>query len=242
MRSLKRTPHTGARRDAEPGGGLNSKTPRLLNSAVRRARFGCRTAHHPSCSTRIENTRPTLLSAPPQAQDRLSAGSPRYLGHAPSDHAPSDHAPISERRLSLKPRPPLSRLGPRPVLWRPRLVPRSPAPKGTGPAYEPLGTGRGVRAYSSRGPHQVCRSVGAAPPLSSRSPAPLSRRRPAGHAAQLPVRGERVALSAAAGGGYSPAPHAACGGRSACAAVLRARGPGAAVHAAVQPPGREAQG
>lgn len=124
MRSLERTQHTGAQRDAGPGGGLNSKMPRLLNSAVGRAEFGCRTAHHPNCCTEIENTRPTLISAPPQAQDRLSAGSLRYLA-TPLPTTPrsqSEGSPSSPARRSPV-------WGPAPSCGGPALSRGAPPPK-----------------------------------------------------------------------------------------------------------------
>lgn len=123
----------GARR------GLNRKTPRLLTSAVRRAGFGCRAAHHPSCSKGIEDTRRT---APPQLRPwPRPAPLPAAQGIWPRPFRPRPHL----RAKDLPQAPPaafpsgalLS------VLWRPRPVPRSPAPKGAVAASEPQGAGRG---------------------------------------------------------------------------------------------------
>ena len=180
------------------------------------------------------------MPAPPSAQARPFCRKPETGGPAPSGPAPPTRVEATPSGPAHGPRaqsPAPSRRGPASCAGL--------APKGTADAAsEPRGAGRGD---SSRGPAQVPRRPRArvlpAPPLPSPGVAPsVSRVRPARHAAPLPVSGGRAALPAAAGRGHCPTPRAARGGRRARAAVLGARDPSAALHAAVQPPGREAQG
>ncbi|XP_053418509.1 mitochondrial coenzyme A diphosphatase NUDT8 isoform X4 [Nycticebus coucang] len=103
--------------------------------------------------------------------------------------------------------------------------------------------GRGFLEGSSPSPPRFRRVLRESLPFPASGPASsVSRLLATGHATGLPVGGGRAALPEVAGGGHGPSSCAARVGRGASAALLSARGPGAALHVAVQPLGREAQG
>lgn len=219
VRSLERYGRTRARRDAEPCGAPtarhpDSRAPRsggvdLAAGQSSRVAPGRRSADGPV----RPRPRPMPASRPP-----LGPHSPRYWPR-PLRPRPSG---------TVTPNPLLFHLGPRPVPLRPRPLFR-PRPKSHGRRFLALLAGPDVRTDSGpRPPPGSGEGERALCPCCRR---PLCVRR--GHAAQLPVCGGRAALPAAAGAGHGPAPRAARGGRGARATVLRARGPSAALHAAV---------